>query len=281
MVLTNEVGAAVNANSALAVVSVATAQVAAKATEVVEAIIKAAIKIAFCVFFIVYKKRLENKNKFVLRRQFNKIIKKYKWFFNIFLTILNNMITKPKNELDTNVKMLSKTAFTLIEILVVISMIMILVIWLSRIDLSKGQDVQQSLSFSQKLQIPIEKTITNALIWKWIWTSLMVPSAWKIDISKANSWTLITSYTWGSRIQYETITAEKLSEISNIRCYDLNNNLTQTMNITETWTIYITWCQIWTNCIWSWKIMEIETKYKKLFPHKIRINSVSGIVEKD
>ena len=189
------------------------------------------------------------------------------------------MITKPKNELDTNVKMLSKTAFTLIEILVVISMIMILVIWLSRIDLSKGQDVQKSLSFSQKLQNPIEKTITNALIWKWIWTSLMVPNAWKIDISKTNSWTLITNYlSWASRTIYETITAEKLSEISNIRCYNLDNSSPLTIT---TWTIYITWSQIWTNCTWSWKIMEIETKYKKLFPHKIRINSVSGIVEKD
>lgn len=54
---------------------------------------------------------------------------------------------------------MSKTAFTLIEILVVISMIMILVIWLSRIDLSKGQDVQKNLFFSQKLQTPIEKLL--------------------------------------------------------------------------------------------------------------------------
>lgn len=78
-------------------------------------------------------------------------------------------------------------------------------------------------------------------------------------------------------MEYETITAEKLQEISDIKCYNQDNTLSGT--ISSTWVIYITWSQIWTNC-WLGQIIEINTKYKKLFPHKIRINSVSGIVEK-
>lgn len=215
-----------------------------------------------------------------MRGQFNKIIKKYKWFFNNFLTILTNMITKPKNELDNNVKMLSKTAFTLIELLVVITMIMTLIIWLSKIDMSKGSDIQKSLSFAQKIQLPIETTITNSLIGKWIWTNLMVPNSWKIDISTSNSGTITTNYlSWSSRILYETIKADKFYEISNIKCYDLW--ATTWTSLSNTWTIYITWSQIWTSCIHPGKIIEINTQYKKLYPHKIRINSVSGIVEKD
>jgi prepilin-type N-terminal cleavage/methylation domain-containing protein len=215
-----------------------------------------------------------------LRRQFNKIIKKHKWFFNIFLTISINMITKPKNKLDNNVKMLSKKAFTLIEILVVIAMIMILIIWLSKIDLSKWQDTQKSLAFAQKIQNPIETTITNSLVGKWIWTNLEVPSAWKIEVSKANSGTILTSYTtWTTRIDYDKITADKLYEIADIKCYAIWDT-TWTSIWTATWSIYITWSQIWTNC-WLWQIIEINTLYKKLYPHKIKLNSVSGIVEKD
>lgn len=191
------------------------------------------------------------------------------------------MITKPKNKLDNNVKILSKTAFTLIELLVIITITMTLLIWLSQIDISKGQDVQKSLSFAQKIQVPIETTITNSLIWKWIWSSLMIPNSWKIDISKANSGTLTTSYlSWVSRTIYETIKADKFYEISDIKCYNLWAT-TWTSLLTATWTIYITWSNLWTNCSWSGKIMEINTQYKKLYPHKIRINSVSGIVEKD
>ncbi len=214
-----------------------------------------------------------------MRGQFNKIIKKHKWFFNIFLTIPLNMITKPKNELDNNVKMLSKNAFTLIEILVVIAMIGILLIWLSKIDLSKWQDQQKSLSFANKIQVAIETTIANALVSKWIGTNLTVPSAWKIEISKANSWTLLTSYySWTSRINYETIKADKLYEINSIDCYNLDNSFS--WSISWTWYIYMTWSQIWSNCRGN-QIMKIKTQYKKLFPHVISINPISGVITKD
>jgi prepilin-type N-terminal cleavage/methylation domain-containing protein len=214
-----------------------------------------------------------------LREQFNKIIKKHKWFFNIFLTIPLNMIIKPKNKLDNNVKMLSKNAFTLIEILVLIAIIGILIIWLSKIDLSKWQNQQKSLSFANKIQVPIETTITNSLVGKWVGTNLTVPSAWKIEVSNTDSWTLLTKYTtWANRIDYNTIKADKFYEINSIDCYNLDNSFS--WSISWTWYIYMTWSQISSNCRGN-QIMKIKTQYKKLFPHVISINPISGVITKD
>lgn len=176
-------------------------------------------------------------------------------------------------------------AFTLIEILVVISMIMILLVWLSKIDLSKWQNQQKSLSFSNKIKIPLETTITNALIWKWVGSDLMVPKSWKIEIWKyatAMWWTWVLNIyyqTWRIYQLNEAISSDKYYDISKIECLDIS--WTPLYNIAY-WTILVKWSNIemWSEC-WEWKSLRIITQYKNEFPNVIYLNTINWVVTKD
>lgn len=183
-----------------------------------------------------------------------------------------------------------KNAFTLIELLVVITIIWILLIWLSKIDISKGQEKEKSLAFSQKIQTILETTRNNSLIWKRVWTNLVVPNSWKIEISKQNiinwwSW-IINSYynTWSSRNLYESLKTDKYYEIEKIECISLDWSSTWT--ISWTWIIYMTWSELSitstdSNCDSTKKILKIYSNYKKQFQNKIIFNWVSWVIEKN
>lgn len=179
----------------------------------------------------------------------------------------------------------TKNAFTLIEILVVITIIRILVIWLSKIDLSKWQEYQKSLAFSQKIQNILETTRNNSLVWRGIWTSLIVPNSWKIEISK-NWWNIwwigsinVFYNTWWAPIPNESLKREKYYEISKIECFDISWN--SVWEISWSGTIYMTGSDISTNCPNNWKIIKIYTNYKKAFQNIINFNSVSWVIEKN
>ncbi|MDD4151726.1 MAG: type II secretion system protein [Candidatus Gracilibacteria bacterium] len=182
-----------------------------------------------------------------------------------------------------------KNAFTLIELLVVITIIGILLVGLSKVDISKGQEKEKSLAFSQKIQTILETTRNNALIGKGIGTNLVVPNAWKIEISKQNIVNggsgIINSYysTGGNRNPYESLKTDKYYEINKIECINLDGSYIG--DVTGTGIIYMTGSELSitstdTNCD-STKIFKIYSNYKKQFQNKIIFNGVSGVIEKN
>jgi Tfp pilus assembly protein FimT len=90
-------------------------------------------------------------------------------------------------------KLKSKIAFTLVELVVIITIIAILAIWVSRINFNAISNKQALESFVGSISNQIETVRTNALVWKWVGTNLIVPTSWKMEFSKDN-WTITTSY---------------------------------------------------------------------------------------
>ncbi len=133
--------------------------------------------------------------------------------------------------------------FTLIEVLVVISIIAILVVWIARLDFNRLSGKQKVEIFWNKIVSNIETIMTNALLWKWVWEKLYTPDEWKIEISEAGSWKLITSYlSWSSRIYHSIDSMDNITypySISNIECKDLVFPYSTWALSSSTWTIII------------------------------------------
>lgn len=172
-------------------------------------------------------------------------------------------------------------AFTLIELLVGISIMSIIILWVSSIDYNRLNNKQKLDIFSNKIKTSYESIRNNALSWKWIWVDLTVPNKWKIDYSTTNSWTISISQSidkWVNWSNYDNIVFEQGFHISTINClkYDWTS---EDSNISWTWTIEIEWINI--NLLWECtnnsKILELHIEYKA-DSKIIRINSLNWLV---
>lgn len=136
-------------------------------------------------------------------------------------------------------KKISKKAFTLIEILVWMSIIWVIVLTSRNIAFKNMSDNQKIEIFNNKIISEIEKVRNDSLIWKSIWASLNIPQAWKIDFSRNSWWRILTSYTmdWSTWIQTNSIPIENLSNINDISCINVDNSLTTNLSTTQTWSI--------------------------------------------
>lgn len=180
-------------------------------------------------------------------------------------------------------KFKNKKAFTLIEILIVITIIWILVMWFSNINLNTISDKQRAESFLNKVKNNIETVKNNALIWRWIWTDLFVPKQWKIEVSNNWNWKLSTSYydwtNWHNYSEYSLIPEINYS-IKNIECADFSWNTWSLDGWTNTWTIIITW---W-NLELSWcddtdyKNIRITTSFRQI-DKTFELNTISWVIQ--
>lgn len=152
-------------------------------------------------------------------------------------------------------------------------------LWISQINFNTISDKQRAESYMNKIKSSIETVKNNALIWKWIWSDLIVPSQWKIDL-KSWSWNLISSYlswAWIDYSNYSYIPENSLYKIKNIKCVKLNGT---EENLSDTWSIIISWA----NLSLSWcadtdfKVLRITTNYKQ-FENTFELNTVSWVIE--
>jgi Tfp pilus assembly protein FimT len=172
-----------------------------------------------------------------------------------------------------------KQAFTLIELLVIIAIIMITVLWLSNLNFKSAQDRQQLEILSNTIISQIETVRTNALIWKWVLSleKLIVPKRRKIDISKNDSWSIITSYENDSDMWIidETIELkdDKFKSISEINCRDTTS--------VDTWTLIFKWdnYSFSGNCLEKETKISIKIEYKEL-TQTIEFNRINWLIEK-
>lgn len=173
----------------------------------------------------------------------------------------------------------NKKWFTLAELLVWITIIWILALWVSQINFNTISDKQRAETYLSKIKTSIETVKNNSLIWKWIWTDLIVPEKWKIDL-KSWSGHLVTSYfswTWINYSSYSYTPENNLYTIKSIECAKLDWT---SDTVSETWSIVISWSKLSLN--WcpddSYKILRINSNYKQ-FENTFEINTVSWIIE--
>ncbi len=176
----------------------------------------------------------------------------------------------------------NKKWYSLVELSVIIAVITIIAIWASRINFNRLSSKQKLDIFSNKIISKIETTRNNALLWKWIWTNLVIPNKWKIEISSNNSWTINSSYyDWTNWYLYneDSLIVTSPFYINNIRCSSLTgviSNLSWT-----TWSIFISW---WDLSL-SWctntndKILELDVTFWS-FRNRITINTLNWLIEK-
>jgi len=185
------------------------------------------------------------------------------------------MIFKTKNK-----------AFTLIELIVWITIIWILAFAISNMDFNRLSSSQKLDIFAWKIRSTYENIRNNALAGKWIWTNLVIPKYWKLNISKNNSWTITTeAYDNSDNIIYTwSLFVPKDYEINSIKCWEYWEDRSNYWDMTSTWTIEFTWINLKLNtnsdlnCNQNKdKILEITVK-NKLEKKVITINTLNWIV---
>lgn len=170
-------------------------------------------------------------------------------------------------------------AFTLVELIVWISIIWVLALWLSNLNLNRLSINQKSEIELTKIISIIEETRNNALIGRWVWVNLDTPDSWSvvIDASSWNiesQWELESGATWA----LSSWVSPDQSEITNMRCQTidgLNNDTVVTRaSIHYDWLDgSITWCS--------------DSTFKKIvfdfdlawIVREISINTVTWVIE--
>lgn len=181
------------------------------------------------------------------------------------------------------IKKNNKKAFTIIELLVWITIISLITLWITKLYSSDIPDRQKLDLFTNKV-IWIFDTVKNySLVWKWIWLNLDTPKYFEIELS--NTWDYLKTYYstwWTSKIYYTQMSLFPFWEhfsIYSLRCNNLtlndpSNPINDTIFIKyEWWNISLSWC---TNSYQ--KIIDFEFYYK-WFKKSLRLNSISWVLE--
>ena len=174
------------------------------------------------------------------------------------------------------------SAFTLIELMVVIAIIWITILWATSIDFNRISDAQRSEIFTNNIVAKIETVRNNALIGKWIWASLETPNNWSIEISSSS---INTSYDiWAGPVNSsdQSLNITSPYEVNSLKCLSLD----KTSEVDITWspaTLSFAWNNL--SFIWGcnndeYKILEITTLYKT-HEKVISINTLSWLIEID
>ena len=80
----------------------------------------------------------------------------------------------------------TQQGFTLIELLVWIVIVIIIILWITKVDFNKIWDKQRLDKKVIQIISQIETIRNNSLLWKWIWVNLDVPEKYKIDNVELN-----------------------------------------------------------------------------------------------
>lgn len=185
----------------------------------------------------------------------------------------------------------SKKGFTLMELLVVITLIWIMTIWAMnmRFDISNSEKLN---IFDTQVMNPIELARDFALIWKWIttWANLVIPEEWKIIISPSdwwgNLWSIETLYTINTvETSYSTYNVKKPFLIENVSCKLLDDTIND-INWTDTITITFSWQNINIDssnlgCQDNVKEIIITTNILDEVRWKITINKLSWVIQRE
>ncbi len=170
--------------------------------------------------------------------------------------------------------------FTLVELLVVITIVMLLFGAGTQLDFNRIWNSERIEIFNTKILNHYETIRNNALLGKWIDTTIEVPDKWKIQYSITGSWVINSQYSTGSWIDFNEYTPnipEKHS-IKNIACFDLNGNVAD--NNWPQAEIIFDWNDISLDgtCLTSARILQFETHFLG-HVQTFRINVLNGTMD--
>jgi len=172
-----------------------------------------------------------------------------------------------------------KKAFTLIELMVWISIIAIITLWVLKLYSNNIPDKQKLDLFTNKIVWIIDIVKNYSLVWKWIWINLDTPKYFKIELS---TWSYIKTYynTWSSEVLYNEMTINPFNEfykINSLKCKKLDLSGEESINnisiIFEWSSISFSWCSDNYH-----KIVDINLWYG-WFNKIIRVNALNWVVE--
>ncbi len=174
------------------------------------------------------------------------------------------MIKKGKNILS---------GFTLIEVLVVISIIAVMAVGVSNINWNRLTDKQKVTILKNRVISDIETIRNNALFGKWVTVDLIVPEQWNIAIS--NNQIDISYLSWATDIPYKTIAIGTPERIKTIYCWDDTTDI-----VSGPAELIFRWSEVSfgsSTCVWE-NVLSLDLDYKQNFTESIEINSVSGLI---
>lgn len=138
----------------------------------------------------------------------------------------------------TNIK-----GFTLIEILLVMTISIIFLLSMQNISFFKTKDKENMELFKNNIVTKYETIRNFALTWRGIWINLDTPNSWRIDFS---TWAniLTTTYlswtTWNNFNETNFIDNDPKKKILSINCLKIDSSTTSNLNI-STWSIIFRW----------------------------------------
>lgn len=171
------------------------------------------------------------------------------------------------------------SAFTLIELMVIIAIIWIMA-WLgSQINLNKISDKNKLIIFNNSIVSQFETFRNNILLWKWVDSNVWVKESWKMTYNTTNSWTITPSYLSWTWITYpdSSINTEDFYSITDINCLDINKTLLNSGTNAEVF-IQGNNFSLSGACTWASRILEFTTKFRAN-TSKIYINTLNWLIE--
>lgn len=171
--------------------------------------------------------------------------------------------------------------FTLIEMIVVITIISIIALAVTNIDFSRLSARQKHEIFTNNIITQIETIRNYSFQGKWIGINLDTPDTWQIDISWNASWSIVTTYSWAVSGTYlpATFNVNPGYQITNIECKNLDESTVS--SISGTWSIFFSYDTVnLAGCSpTTLKILEFTTSFAE-YSDIIRVNTINGIIEK-
>jgi len=186
--------------------------------------------------------------------------------------------------------------FTLMELLVVITIIWIMTIWAMnmKFDIS---DREKLAMFDNEIITQIEQIRDFALIWKWVLDGsnrLVVPDRWDIVLSPSDwgtsKWKIVSRYYLDSsntNTVYKEYDAKNPFLIETITCKELDNTDNDIAN-NENVTLIFKWSKISldtttnpANCQDEIKEIILSTDILKKVQWKITINKLSWVIQRE
>ncbi|NVP17631.1 prepilin-type N-terminal cleavage/methylation domain-containing protein [Candidatus Gracilibacteria bacterium] len=173
-------------------------------------------------------------------------------------------------------------AFTIVELLVAISIISIIALGANNISFKSISDKQSLEIFNNKIISEIERIRNNSLIGKGIGVNLDVPKTWRIDFSTSGSGVINTNYRLTDSSPWvleNSIPMEKFS-INGVSCVDVNGT-EHPLNNTQTGSIIFEGgkYRLSGTCLTTQGSLKINS-FNRGYDYNIEFDVVSGIIKR-